>query len=110
MAFLSIGLLSAFIWVAIGMMILLLIGTIVLQIFLSRMKNPWAGLILPGFIFGFILLLCTMAPDVSTVLLLMRKGNIPTAVYFMIYLICRIRKKKSDLASKAKTEDNIKIK
>lgn len=99
MAFLSAGILAGFMWVAIGMMILLFIGTIFLQIFLSRMKNPWAGLILPGFIFGFIFLLCTMAPDFSTALLLFGKGNIPTAIYLIVYFFFRKRKKKSDLAS-----------
>lgn len=104
MAFLSIGILAVFMWVVIGMMILFLIGTIFLQIFLSRMKNPWAGLILPGFIFGFIFLLCTMAPDFSTALLMLSKGNIPTVIYLIIYFFFRRRRKKSDL--EAKTEDD----
>ena len=105
MAFLSIGILSVFMWVVIVMMILLSIGTIILQIFLSRMKNPWAGLILPGFIFGFIFLLCTMTPDFSTALLMLSKGNIPTTIYLIIYFFFRKRKKKSNL--KTKTENNI---
>lgn len=107
MAFLSIGILAVFMWIALFMVILLFIGTIILQVFLSRMKNPWAGLILPGFILGFIFLLCTMAPDFSTALLMLSKGNIPTAIYLMIYFFFRKRKKKSDSALQIKRKDEI---
>ena len=110
MAFLSIGILSVFMWVFILMMILLFIGTFILQIFLSRMRNPWAGLILPGIIFGFIFLLCTMTPDFYTALLMFSRGNIPTVIYLLIYFFFRKRKKKSDSASHTKTGDDARIK
>lgn len=102
MAFFSMAILAAFFWIFIGLVILLLIGTIILQTFLSKMKNPWAGLILPGFIFCITLLLCTMTPDLYTFLLLFGKGNIPTVLYLIIYFFFRIKKKKSDSASHGK--------
>ena len=106
MAFLPIGFLSAMLWVGIGMIGLVLIGTFILQIFLSKMKNPWAGLILPGFTFGFILLLCTMTPDFETAWLGLSRGNIPTAIYLLIYFLFRRKKKRSNPASQPNTKKN----
>ena len=97
-------------WAGIGMMTLVLIGTFVLQIFLSKMKNPWAGLILPGFTFGFILLLCTMTPDFATAWLGLSRGNIPTAIYLLIYFFFHRKKKKSDPALKPDARKNKKEK
>ena len=109
MAFFSVVFLAAFMWVGIGIMILLFIGTFILQIFLSKMKNAWAGLILPGITFGFILLLCTMTPDFSTAWIGLSRGNIPTIIYLLIYFFFRKRKKKSDLVLQTKIECDKKI-
>ena len=48
MAFISLVVLLVFILAAISAMVLVFAGTFVLQGFLSNMKNPWVGLILPG--------------------------------------------------------------
>lgn len=103
MAFLSIVILVALIWVFIGILLVMFAGTFILEIFLSKMKNPWTGLILPGITFGFIFLLGTMAPDFSTFLLLFGKGNIPTVLYLLIYFFIRRGKKKAGSASQEKT-------
>ena len=94
MAFISIAFLSVFMWVAAFMMIVLFGGTLVLQIFLSKMKNPWVGLILPGITFAVALRICLMAPDFSTFFLLFYKCNIATLIYLVIYLFSRLRRRK----------------
>ena len=76
------------------LMVVFLINTLILQIFLSRMKKPWPGLILPGLTFGFIFLLCTFAPDFDTVWIGMTKGNIPTALYLLIYFLFRFLRRR----------------
>lgn len=103
MAFLTIVVLGGIIFVFIVLFILLFIGTFVLQIFLSKTKNPWAGLIFPGITFIIVLLLCLMTLDFYTAFIIFIRGNIPTAVYLIIYFICRKREKKSDLISQVKT-------
>lgn len=101
MAFITIAILSVFMWVASFMLILMLIGTLILQIFLSKMKNPWVGLILPGIVLSVVLTICLMAPDFSTALLVFCRGNVGTLIYLVIYIFFRFRRKKknSDLTS-----------
>lgn len=101
MAFISIAFLSVFMWVAAFMMIVLFGGTLVLQIFLSKMKNPWVGLILPGITFAVALRICLMAPDFSTFFLLFYKCNIATLIYLVIYLFSRLRRRKKKANSVA---------
>ena len=86
--------LPAFLLVGIATMLLIWIGTFVLQIFLSKANNPWLGLILPGITFGVILYVCTLAPDFDTIWYGLTRANIPTVVYLLIYFFVRKRKKK----------------
>ena len=76
-------------------LILFLVGVVLLQIFLSRRQNKWAGLILPAIwliVSVLFILFRTVNADeswfwqvASSFLLL----NIPTAVLLVIYFICR---------------------
>lgn len=70
------------------------LGTFVWQIFLSKADSPWLGLLLPGITFGVILYICTLTPDFDTFWYGLTRGNIPTAVYLLIYFWVRRRKKK----------------
>ena len=96
MAFISLVVLLVFILAAISAMVLVFAGTFVLQGFLSNMKNPWVGLILPGISFCVILCLSILIHDLPTALALMSRGN--------IYFFFRRRKKKLYLASQMKNE------
>ncbi len=111
MAFLTLIILNALIWVMFGILILLFVGSLILEIFLSRMKNSWAGLILPGipFSFSLILFIIGIPYDLSAVLYVFCHINIPTAIYLLIYFFFRRRKKKSKLAMQTKTEVDKKI-
>ena len=86
--------LSFFLMIGLAVMLLVWLGTFILQIFLSKANNPWLGLILPGITFGLILYICTMTPDFATAWYGLSRGNIATAIYLLIYFFCRKRKKR----------------
>ena len=77
---------------------------ILLQIFLSTRKNKWWGLILPILTFLFALIIVPlnmMAPPTgidSSFILNMAVTflifNIPTILFYIIYLVCRKNKEK----------------
>lgn len=97
-----------FILVALFMMILIFIGTCILQVFLSKTKNPWIGLILPAIPFIVILIISINAMinvDFYTACIVFTKGNIITLIYLLIYFFVRRRKKKLDLVSKNKNKE-----
>ena len=79
------------------MYLVLLIGGICLQVFLSKRANKWWGLILPSVSFAFsLLMLLNVAPlDMSMGQLVAMVGttfllsNIPTLVLLGIYVACR---------------------
>ena len=104
MAFLTIVFLAAIIWVIQVMMVILAIASVVLQFVLSRLKYFWIGLILPGLAFGFALLaFCIgVSYDLQTAFLAFAMVNVPTAIYLIIYGICRLlrrRRRRKELAS-----------
>ena len=81
-------------------LLILLIGAVVLQIFLSRRESPWPGLILPGIsvLFSLVALLNVAALPGSggweialTILTVCFFYNIPTAVLLAIYFACRAK-------------------
>ena len=80
--------------------LILLIGAVVLQIFLSRRESPWPGLVLPG-----VSLLLSLIPllnvaalpgastgDILTALLpVFVLYNLPTLILLAIYFACRAK-------------------
>ena len=96
--------LSVFMMAGLVALFLVLIGTFILQIFLSKANTPWPGLIFPGISFGFILYLCAMTPDFSTAWIGLSRGNIVTAIYLLIYFFVRKRRKTSNPGSKIKAK------
>lgn len=86
------------IWFALVLLLVLLVGAILLQIYLSKRESKWPGLILPAlcFLYGLLYPLNMTAPDkgisVSFVLQMIAVwllGNIPTIVLLAIYFVCR---------------------
>lgn len=77
------------------LMVLMWLGTFILQIILCKSERPWAGLILPGVTFGTLLYISTLAPDFSTAWLGLSRGNIATVIYLLIYFYFRRKRKKS---------------
>lgn len=83
----------------------IIIGSIVLQIFLSKRENKWFGRILPiiSFLMSLIYPLNMATPQggisidfVFEMLIVFLIPNIPTVVFLVIYFACResMRKKK----------------
>ena len=115
--------------------VVICIGLIVLQVFLSKIENKWAGLILPFSSFGISLLLffgiimfttATMTETlfvngelierttaqiiptttiVGTAVFLFIIFNIPTAIYLAIYAICRDKHSKRRNLEKMRIQD-----
>lgn len=84
-------------------MIVLLVGIILLQIFLSKREGKWPGLVLPilAFLYGLLYLLnfavlseTSVGQMVLQLLLLFLLGNIPTIILLAIYFACREKQRR----------------
>ena len=124
MAFITIVIMGLLFWLADiifrVVFIILSVTTIILQFVFSRRKNPWwVGLILPGLVFGvnaYLIIFCVIGGvlgywpiDFWATMCVLGVMNIPTAVYLLIYFLCRIRKKKSKLDAPTNTGNGVKI-
>lgn len=91
--------------------IVLIVGGVLLQIFLSRRKSRWPGLILPllTFLYALVLMLNVTSTDgvfpwgalLSTFLL----GNIPTVVLLAIYWAAREKFRVKDQIDRMNIDD-----
>lgn len=73
-------------------LIFFVIGGIVLQVFLSKLRSKWPGLILPVITFGFSLLSVaniisveTLAETIILIIITLILTNIPTIILLLIY-------------------------
>lgn len=94
------------------LLLALLVGGILLQIFLSKRESRWPGLILPAvtFLWSLVMLLSVAAYDslaqaVVPILMVLILGNIPTAVLLGIYFACREKRRKRSELDKMKLSD-----
>lgn len=94
------------------LLLVLLVGGILLQIFLSKRESRWPGLILPAvtFLWSLVMLLSVAAYDslaqaVVPILMVLILGNIPTAVLLGIYFACREKRRKRSELDKMKLSD-----
>ncbi|WP_243423745.1 hypothetical protein [Anaerotignum lactatifermentans] len=92
-------------WIILFGMVLLGIGFLVLQIFLSRAENKWLGLILPGISFLFSLLLMVQASEAGGAVRSFLVGNAGTVVYLLIYFAVRGKKKRNGQLDQMKIKD-----
>ena len=95
-------------------LVVLLVGSIVLQVFLSRRESPWPGLVLPGLslllslipLLNVAVLPGSGAGNVLTALLLVfLLYNIPTLVLLVIYFACRERYRRRREIDKMNAQD-----
>ena len=96
---------------ALILMLVLLVGVPVLQVFLSRRENRWPGLLLPLLTFLYSLVMVCSAtayeggipwgPILASFVL----GNIPTAVLLVIYAACREKFRKRSELGKTRIDD-----
>ena len=96
---------------ALILMLVLLVGVPVLQVFLSRRENRWPGLLLPLLTFLYsLVMVCSVTayeggipggPILASFVL----GNIPTAVLLVIYAACREKFRKRSELDKTRIDD-----
>lgn len=100
-------------FLALLVVLLIFVGMVVLQVFLSRQKSAVLGLLLPGLFFiailAFTLLRFTNSPADTGVtaagyLFPLAVGNIPTAVLLLLYTCVR-KARKSEKMDATKTID-----
>ena len=97
------------------LLLALLAGGILLQIFLSRRRSRWPGLVLPGltFLYSILMVLSVVAYGVAgesgfpwgPVLYSLILGNLPTLVLLAIYWAARERYRTRDQVDKMKIDD-----
>ena len=88
------------------------VGAILLQIFLSRRQSRWPGLILPALtlLYSLVMVLSvTNTGDLATALLVMGitflLGNLPTLLLLAIYAACREKYRKKKQMEKMDIQD-----
>ena len=88
-----------------------LVGAILLQIFLSRRKSRWPGLVLPLLSLLYSLLMACSAVAYSEkiiwgpILTSLILGNIPTVILLAIYAACREKRRKRGELDKMQIKD-----
>ena len=86
-----------------------LVGTILLQIFLSRRESRWPGLALPAITLLYSLVMaCNVMAGADAwraLLATLALGNIPTVVLLAIYAACREKRRKNSEMDKMDIHD-----
>ena len=96
---------------AIILMLALLVGVPVLQVFLSRRENQWLGLLLPMLTFLYsLVMVCSVTAyeggiPWGAILASLILGNIPTALLLVIYFACREKLRKRSELDKMQIND-----
>ena len=96
---------------AIILMLALLVGVPVLQVFLSRRENRWPGLVLPLLTFlNSLVMVCSVTAyeggvPWGPILASLISGNIPTAVLLVIYFACREKFRRRSEVDNTRIED-----
>ncbi|MHA5220296.1 hypothetical protein [Dysosmobacter sp. Marseille-Q4140] len=102
---------SRFLAVALIVFLVLIVGGVALQIFLSRRKSKWLGLILPLLTFLYALALTLNVTSIDgafpwgALLAAFLLGNIPTLVLLAIYWAVREKFRVRDQIDKMNIDD-----
>lgn len=102
---------SRFLTVALIVFLVLIVGGVALQIFLSRRKSKWLGLILPLLTFLYALALTLNVTSIDgafpwgALLAAFLLGNIPTLVLLAIYWAVREKFRVRDQIDKMNIDD-----
>lgn len=103
---------SRFIVVVLSVVLVVLVGGVFLQIFLSRRESRWPGLVLPllAFLQSLLLPLNVMdtgsvSQNILLVLVTLLAGNIPTLILLAIYWAVREKRKVRNQLDKMNIND-----
>ena len=86
------------VWIRLVIVVLLLVGIVALQVFLSGKRNKWLGLFMPiiSFLLTLVIPLNMVAPSegitgdfLLSMMLVFLIANIPTVFLLLIYIACR---------------------
>ena len=86
------------VWIRLVIVVVLLVGIVALQVFLSGKRNKWLGLFMPiiSFLMTLVIPLNMVAPSegitgdfLLSMMLVMVIANIPTVFLSLIYIACR---------------------
>jgi predicted permease len=90
----------------------LLAGTVLLQIFLSKRESKWPGLVLPviTFLYSVLMMLNVTATEtaravIAALLSAFIMGNIPTLILLAIYFVCREKRHTRSEVDKMRISD-----
>ena len=93
-------------------LLVLLAGTILLQIFLSKRESKWPGLVLPAitFLCSVLMMLNVTAMEtvravIAALLSAFIMGNIPTLILLAIYFVCREKRRTRSEVDKMRISD-----
>ena len=99
-------------WVSLLVLLVVVVGGILLQIFLSKRESKWPGLVLPAISFLWSLLYLfnmmdtgSMVQNILTALLTVLLSNIPTLVLLAIYWAVREKRRKRSELDKMNIDD-----
>ena len=94
------------------MLLVLLAGTVLLQIFLSKRESKWPGLVLPAitFLYSVLMMLNVTAMEtaravIAALLSAFIMGNIPTLILLAIYFVCREKRHTRSEVDKMRISD-----
>lgn len=94
------------------LLLVLLAGTILLQIFLSKRESKWPGLVLPviTFLYSVLMVLNVAAVEtagavIAAILSVLIAGNIPTLILLAIYFACRGKRRRRSEMDKMRIKD-----
>ena len=99
------------VWLTLIILFILIVGGILLQIFLSKRKSKWPGLVLPllTFLYSLLMVLGVAAYDGTfawgPILAALITGNIPTLVLLAIYWAAREKLRVKDQIDKMNIDD-----
>jgi cadmium resistance protein CadD (predicted permease) len=93
-------------------LLVLLLGTILLQIFLSKRESKWPGLVLPVITFLCSVLMVlnvtvmeSVRAAIAAAISALIAGNIPTLILLAIYFSCRSKVKRKSEVEKMHISD-----
>lgn len=99
-------------WVSLLVLLAVVVGGILLQIFLSKRESKWPGLVLPAISFLWSLLYLfnlmdtgSVVQNILTALLTVLLSNIPTLVLLAIYWAVREKRRKRSELDKMSIDD-----
>ena len=99
-------------WVSLLVLLVVVVGGILLQIFLSKRESKWPGLVLPAISFLWSLLYLfnlmdtgSVVQNILTALLTVLLSNIPTLVLLAIYWAAREKRRKRSELDKMSIDD-----